>query len=85
MHTNIHTALARVSALAARPDGRRITPPYATDPNHATRFSASLDDLMLEYAKSSIDDTARDALFAATDLDGFRRRTFGSEVVPARW
>jgi glucose-6-phosphate isomerase len=79
-----HAALACLSALAARPDGRRITPLYAADPQRAQRFTATLDDLTLDYSKSSIDDAARDALFAlaeAADLDGFRRRLFAGEAV----
>jgi glucose-6-phosphate isomerase len=74
-----HAALARLSALAARPNGRRITPLYEADPARAARFSAELDDLTLDYSQSSIDNAARDALFGlaeAADLDGFRRRLF---------
>jgi glucose-6-phosphate isomerase len=79
-----HAALAHISALAARPDGRNITHLYEADPTRAARFSASFDDLTLDYAKTSIDDIARDALFAladAADLDGFRQRLFAGDVV----
>ncbi len=80
------TALAGLAARAARPDGRRITPLFAADPERARRFSASLDDLILDYSKSAIDAETLDALFAlaeAADLEGFRRRLFAGEMVNA--
>src|SRR4051812_28410199 len=79
-------ALDRLSALAARPDGRRITPLFAADPERARKFSASFDDLILDYSKSAIDAEALEALFAlaeAADLEGFRRRLFAGEMVNA--
>jgi glucose-6-phosphate isomerase len=75
-----HTALAHLSALATRRDGRLITPLYAPDPDRATRFGASLDDLTPDHAKSSLDHTTRDALTAAADLDGS-----AATCSPARW
>ena len=78
-------ALQRLATLAARPDGRRITPLFA-DAERARKFTAQLDDLTLDYSKSSIDGTALDALFAlaeAADLEGFRRRLFAGEAVNA--
>jgi glucose-6-phosphate isomerase len=86
---NNHTrqaAFARLAALAARPDGRRITPLFAADPERARRFSLSFDDLLLDYSKSAIDAEALEALFAlaaAADLEGFRRRLFAGEMVNA--
>src|SRR5581483_10164508 len=77
-------ALARLAHLAARPDGRRITPLFDADPQRAHRFSAALDDLLLDFSKSAIDDAVLDALFAladAADLEGFRRRLFAGEAV----
>jgi glucose-6-phosphate isomerase len=79
-------AFARLATLAARPDGRSITPRFAADPERARNFSAALDDLTLDYSKSAIDAEARDALFAlaeAADLEGFRRRLFAGEMVNA--
>jgi glucose-6-phosphate isomerase len=79
-------AFARLAALAARPGGRHITPLFAADPARANRFSASLDDLTLDFAKSAIDAAALDALFdlaEAADLDGFRRRLFAGAMVNA--
>src|SRR6476469_3232967 len=84
--SNRLAALARLTGLAARPDGRRITPLFAADPERARRFSLSLDDLTLDYSKSAIDPAVLDALFAlaeATDLEGFRRRLFAGEMVNA--
>jgi glucose-6-phosphate isomerase len=81
-----HAAFARLSALAARPDGRQITPLFVADPNRAARYSLMMDDLTLDYSKSAIDDTVLNALFAlaeAADLEGFRRRLFGGEPVNA--
>ena len=78
------TWFARLRALANRPGGGSITALFAADPARATRFSASVDDLILDYSRSSIDDVALDALFAlaeAADLDGFRRRLFGGAAV----
>src|SRR6185312_7113215 len=82
--TSRTAAFARLGQLAARPDGRRITPLFAADPVRARRFSASLDDLTLDFSKNSIDDTVLDALIAlaqAADLDGFRRRLFAGDMV----
>ena len=79
-------ALAHLAALAARPDGKRITPLFAADPGRARSFTASFDDLMLDYSKSAIDSAVLDVLFAlaeAADLDGFRRRLFAGEMVNA--
>jgi glucose-6-phosphate isomerase len=77
-------AFARLTELAARPDGRQITPLFAADPERARRFSVGFDDLLLDFSKSAIDDAALDALFAlaeAAGLDGFRQRLFAGEMV----
>jgi glucose-6-phosphate isomerase len=80
------TALAGLAARAARPDGRRITPLFAADPERARKFSANMDDLVLDYSKSAIDAETLEALFAlaeAADLEGFRRRLFAGDMVNA--
>jgi glucose-6-phosphate isomerase len=77
-------AFVRLRQLAGRPGGRHITPLFAADPHRATRFGAALDDLTLDFSKSSIDEAALDALFALADaagLDAFRRRLFAGEMV----
>jgi glucose-6-phosphate isomerase len=77
-------AFARLAALAACPDGRRITPLFAADPERARRMSFALDDLSLDLSRTAIDDTVREALFELTraaDLEGFRRRLFAGEPV----
>ena len=77
-------AFDRLRALAARPDGRRITPLFGADPGRSERFSVSLDDLTLDFSRTSLDDTALDALFAlagAAGLDAFRHRLFAGEAV----
>ena len=48
-------AFARLARLAARPDGRRITPLFDADPDRAHRFSVTLDDLTLDFSKSAIE------------------------------
>jgi glucose-6-phosphate isomerase len=81
-----HAAFARLSQLAARPDGRRITPLFDADPGRARAFTASFDDLTLDYSKAAIDTEALEALFAlasAADLEGFRHRLFTGEAVNA--
>ncbi|HVY15958.1 MAG TPA: glucose-6-phosphate isomerase [Rhodopila sp.] len=75
---------ARLRQLAQRPDGDKITPLFAADPKRAERYSASFQDLTLDYSKTSIDDTALDALFALAEtakLEDFRRRLFAGEPV----
>ena len=71
-------------ALATRPDAARIMRLFAADPSRATRFTATLDDLTLDFSRTAIDDAALDALFAlaaSTGLDDFRRRLFAGEAV----
>jgi glucose-6-phosphate isomerase len=75
---------ARLRQLAERPDGRRITSLFAADPGRAARFTAYFGDLSLDFSKSSIDDTALEALFALAEtanLVGFRQRLFAGEPV----
>src|SRR5579872_2504104 len=77
-------AFAQLTTLAGRPNGRHITPLFAADTERAHKFSASLDDLALDFSKSAIDAAVFDALFAladAADLQGFRRRLFAGEMV----
>ncbi|MBV9116867.1 MAG: glucose-6-phosphate isomerase [Acetobacteraceae bacterium] len=77
-------AFARLAALAARADGRRITPLFAADPERAQRMCFALDDLSLDLSRTAIDDAVWNALFElarAADLDGFRRRLFAGEPV----
>ncbi len=81
---NRQTAFDTLRALAERPGGRAITPLFASDPNRAARFTLTFDDLALDFSKSSIDDTALDALFAlaaTAGLDSFRQRLFAGEPV----
>ncbi len=79
-----HAAFARLAALAARPEGRRITPLFAAEPERARRLTFALDDLSLDISKTAIDAPVQDALFElarAADLEGFRRRLFAGEAV----
>ena len=77
-------AFARLRQLASRPDGKRITKLFAADPARAARFTATMDDLVLDFSKSSIDGAALDALFDlahTAGLDDFRQRMFAGEMV----
>jgi glucose-6-phosphate isomerase len=81
---NRQAGFHHLRTLADRPDGRAINKLFAADPGRAVRFTASFADLSLDFSKSSIDDTALEALFAlarTADLDGFRRRLFAGEPV----
>jgi glucose-6-phosphate isomerase len=75
-----------VTARAARPGGTAIRPLFAADPDRARRFSANLDDLTLDFSKTSID---ADTLVALLDLAhesglaGFRDRLFAGAPVNA--
>jgi hypothetical protein len=78
------SSFARLRSLAEREGGRRIVPLFAADPHRATRFSATPDDLVLDFYKPAIDDAALDALFGLADtagLDDFRRRMFAGAMV----
>lgn len=62
----------------------RIVDLFAADPDRATRFSASLDEMIFDYSKTSIDDAARDALLALAsgrDVAGYRDRMFAGEKI----
>jgi glucose-6-phosphate isomerase len=77
-------AWTRIADLAARPESRHIRPLFADDPARARRFSASFEDLTLDFSKSSIDAETLVALLDLaheSGLDGFRQRLFAGEVV----
>lgn len=79
-----HAAFATLTRLAARPNGRRITPLFAAEPDRARRLTFTFDDLSLDISKTAIDASVYDALFSlvrAADLEGFRRRLFAGEAV----
>jgi glucose-6-phosphate isomerase len=81
---NRQAGFTQLRAVADRPDGRLITPLFAADPQRAQRFTTTFGDLSLDFSKSSIDDTALEALFAlarTADLDGFRQRLFAGQPV----
>ena len=77
-------AWSRLLALAARPGAGDIRALFAADPGRAARYTATLDDLTLDWSKTAIDDAARAALFAlarVADVEGFRARLFAGERV----
>jgi len=82
--TPLQAAWTRIADLAARPESRHIRPLFADDPERARRFSASFEDLTLDFSKTSIDGETLVALLDlvhAADLEGFRARLFAGEVV----
>src|SRR5664280_2550940 len=84
--TVLDEAWQRLATLAARPGATAIRALFAADPERVRRFTATLDDLTLDFSKTSIDG---EALVALLDLaheagvDGFRRRLFAGEAVNA--
>ena len=79
-------AWSRLAALAARPGAADIRALFAADPGRATAFTAVLDDLTLDWSKTAIDATSRDALFGlarAAGLERFRDRLFAGAMVNA--
>jgi glucose-6-phosphate isomerase len=86
MTTNIvlGEAWQRLATLATRPGAAAIRPLFAADPQRARRFTAALDDLTLDFSKTSIDGEVLVALLDLAHqagLDGFRRRLFAGEPV----
>jgi glucose-6-phosphate isomerase len=82
--TPLPAAWTRIADLAARPLSRHIRPLFADDPARARRFSASFEDLTLDFSKTSLDGEVLVALLDlahAADLDGFRARLFAGDVV----
>ncbi len=80
----LQAAWTRIADLAARPSAHHIRPLFAADPTRASRFSASFEDLTLDFSKSSIDSAVLTALLdlaAAAGLKGFRERLFAGAVV----
>jgi glucose-6-phosphate isomerase len=83
-HPALSASWQRLAALAARPDARRIAPLFAADPRRAARFSATLDDLTVDFSKTSVDAPVLSALLdlaRAAGLEDFRRRLFAGEAV----
>jgi glucose-6-phosphate isomerase len=77
-------AWANLAALGARPGASDIRALFAADPKRAQRYSATLDDLTIDYSKTSIDDAAREALIGLTRAAGlslFRDRLFAGARV----
>ena len=75
---------SRLAALAARPRADDIRALFAADPGRAACFTATLDDLTLDWSKTAIDAAARAALFdlaRATGLEDFRDRLFAGAMV----
>ncbi|HET9019250.1 MAG TPA: glucose-6-phosphate isomerase [Acetobacteraceae bacterium] len=80
----LSAAWTRLADLAARPDARNINALFAADADRARRFSASFEDLTLDFSKTALDGETLVALLElahVADLDGFRTRLFNGEVV----
>ena len=82
--TQLSQAWSRLAALAARPGADDIRALFAADADRARHFTATLDDLTLDWSKTAIDAAGRTALFAlaeAAGLAGFRERLFAGAMV----
>ncbi len=83
-HALRDAAWHRIGDIAARPNARRITPLFAADPDRAARFSRRLDDLTLDFSKTSLDTDTLGALIGlarAAGLEDFRRQLFAGAAV----
>ena len=57
---------------------------FALDPNRFKRFSASAGDILLDYSKNRIDETAMEALFdiaRAADVEGRRKAMWAGKHI----
>ncbi|MXU64170.1 glucose-6-phosphate isomerase [Oceanomicrobium pacificus] len=64
--------------------GRPLMDLFADDPDRFDRFSARLEDMLLDYSKTSLDTTARDLLFdlvRATGVETLRDAMFAGEKI----
>ena len=83
---NLAACWDQLAKLAARPGGQDIRALFAADPERASRFSASLNDLTIDFSKTAIDDEAMGALLGlarASALNLFRDRLFEGAAVNA--
>ena len=74
----------KLTALAAAPGGRQITPLFEADPQRAEKFSASFEDMFLDFSKTSISPAALEALLElarAAKVEDFIERLFAGEPV----
>jgi glucose-6-phosphate isomerase len=74
----------RLAALAAAPEGRLITPLFESDPRRAENFSASFEDMFLDFSKTSISPDALKGLLElarAAKVEAFIERLFNGEPV----
>jgi len=74
----------KLDALAAAPGGRLITPLFAADPKRAEKFSASFEDMHLDFSKTSISPAAMEGLLElarAAKVEDFIARLFAGEPV----
>ncbi len=73
-----------LAALAARPQAADIRALFEADPTRAARFTASFDDLSIDFSKTAIDDEVLAALLGharAGALNLFRDRLFDGNAV----
>ena len=80
----ITSAWRRLESLATVPDAGRIRSLFAADPKRQAKFSASLDDLTLDFSKTAIDSQILAALLdlaSVAGLDEFRHRLFAGDAV----
>ncbi len=74
----------KLAALAAKPGGKLISPLFKADPKRAESFTATFEDLSLDYSKTSMSPEARSLLLElarAAKVEEFIGRLFAGEPV----
>jgi glucose-6-phosphate isomerase len=86
MNRTVAEAWAGVEAARDRLSGTRAEALFEADPDRFARFSARLDDMLLDYSKTKLDAQARDALIAlaqAAGVEALRDAMFAGEPLNA--
>jgi glucose-6-phosphate isomerase len=82
--TELDRVWQRLAALAAKPETSEIRRRFAEDPDRARRYTATLDDLTLDFSKTSVANGVLVTLLdlaRAAGLETFRNRLFTGEPV----
>jgi glucose-6-phosphate isomerase len=80
----VETAFARLSEHSAREAPRDMRAAFADDPGRFTRFSLTLDDLLLDWSKCHVNDRTMALLFelaTAAGVTSLRDRMFAGEPI----
>jgi glucose-6-phosphate isomerase len=71
---NTDNAWAAIMAAAARPHARAIRARFAEDPGRATRLTLSAAGVLMDLSRTSLDDTALEALLGLAEASGVAAR-----------